>query len=84
RSGVSPRCTTYRVNPMEERLVALEMRAAFQDDTVQQLNDALVAQQVRMDQLELRLQALTRQLEAALAGALDPAEPVAEPPPPHY
>ncbi|MFM8356467.1 MAG: SlyX family protein [Gammaproteobacteria bacterium] len=51
---------------------------------MQQLNDALVAQQLRMDQLELRLQALTRQLEAALAGALDPAEPVAEPPPPHY
>lgn len=69
---------------MDERLVALEMRAAFQDDTLQQLNDALVAQQLRMDQLELRLQALNRRLEAALAGALDPAEPVVEPPPPHY
>lgn len=69
---------------MDERLVALEIRAAFQDDMLQQLNDALVAQQLRIDQLELRLQVLTRQLESALAAALDPSEPVPEPPPPHY
>ena len=40
----------------ESRLTELEIRVAFQEDTIAQLNDALVAQQMRIDATEHRLE----------------------------
>ncbi len=61
------------------RLEALETKLAFQEDTVQQLSDALVAQQSRLDRLQARIEMLTEQLRAGDEGDGPP-----EPPPPHY
>ena len=64
-----------------ERTDTLEARLAFQDDTIQQLNDALVAQQARIDLLEAEL----RQLIDEFRGGITEAQvgPVDELPP-HY
>jgi SlyX protein len=64
----------------EARLEDLETRAAYHEDTIQQLNDALVRQQARIDQLESMLRVLVEQLRAAE----ETEDPLDEPPPPHY
>ena len=66
---------------LEERINDLESRLAFQDDTINTLNDVLVAQQRQIDRLELHIAALTKRHED-LAGHLEMQ--VQEAPPPHY
>lgn len=61
------------------RLEFLESKIAFQEDTIQQLNDALVGQQDRIDALE----ALVRMMLEQLQGGDQPDLPGDEPPP-HY
>lgn len=64
----------------DPRQEALETKLAFQEDTVAQLSDALVAQQMRIDRLEARIDMLTEQLR----GGGDDEDASPEPPPPHY
>ncbi len=65
----------------EARLTELEMRTAFQEDTLTELNDALVSQQ---RQLDLLRQELARLREHVLS--IQPQEPGEAVPevPPHY
>jgi len=67
---------------MENRLVELETRLAFQEDTLQILNGVVARQQQEILALTRALEALRTEIRA-----LSPA-PVAsraeEPPPPHY
>lgn len=65
---------------LEDRIVELESRLAFQDDTIQALNDALVEQQKLIERLQLHMQALAKRQEEAssFSGAQEEA------PPPHY
>jgi len=66
---------------IEERIDELESRLAFQDDTIQALNDVLVAQQRVLERLQLQLAALAkRQDEASTQFGLSEDEA----PPPHY
>lgn len=62
------------------RISELETRLEFQDETLAKLNDALVAQQKRLDELEKRQQQLIQHLKSAQAKD----DPATEPPPPHY
>lgn len=67
---------------LEARITDLESRLAFQDDTVQALNDVLVAQQRQIDLLEMKLTALAKrqqELGESLGGGGED-----EAPPPHY
>ncbi len=64
----------------EARITELEIRVAFQEDTINQLNDALVAQQTRVDALERRVGMLLDSLKRMQDGA----DPFAHEPPPHY
>lgn len=48
---------------LESRVMELESRLAFQDDTIQALNDVLVAQQRSLDRLELQIAALIKRQE---------------------
>ena len=66
---------------LEERVNDLESRQAFQDDTIQALNDVLVAQQRVVERLQLQMAALLRRQEE-MAGQFDSSEE--EAPPPHY
>lgn len=65
-----------------ERVVELEMRVAFQDDTMQGLNAVITDQSLRIEQLERRLELMLTDLKS-LRGLLY-ADPSQEPPPPHY
>ena len=62
------------------QLDALETKLAFQEDALQELSDALVAQQARMYRLEARIELLTEQL----AHQAESGGGSSEQPPPHY
>ena len=66
----------------EARLVELEMRLAFQDQTIATLNEAVVEQSRALDELGRRLQHALDDL--ARMRTLQSADPAEEPPPPHY
>ncbi|QLC74297.1 SlyX family protein [Pseudomonas sp. LPB0260] len=66
---------------VEARITELESRLAFQDDTIQALNDELVAQQRVLERVQLQLEALAKRQEE-IGGQLDAADD--EAPPPHY
>ncbi len=70
------------VDSMEQRVVELETRLSFQEDTLNQLNDTLVEQSRVLDRVLARLQRLDDEFRR-----LDPGseqDPGIEPPPPHY
>lgn len=72
---------------LEARLIELEMRLAFQEQTLQELSDALAA--ARNEEagnallLHRALEDL-RQLRLTMAAGPVSADPSQEPPPPHY
>ncbi|WP_330208038.1 SlyX family protein [Pseudomonas sp. AM14(2022)] len=66
---------------LEERVTDLESRLAFQDDTIQALNDELVAQQRVIERLQLQMAGLLKRQEE-MVGQFDSFEE--EAPPPHY
>ncbi|GMQ53435.1 SlyX family protein [Halopseudomonas aestusnigri] len=70
----------------QDQLVArvdeLETRQAFQDDTIQALNDALAAQQFELDRLRRSLELVAKR-QADLAAQI-PGDAGEEAPPPHY
>lgn len=65
---------------LAERIAELEMRQAFQDDTIQALNDVVVEQQLQLTRLTKQLELLA-QRQKDLHNQYDdtPNEP-----PPHY
>ncbi len=66
---------------LELRIMELESRLAFQDDTVQALHDVLVEQQRVVERLQLQMSALLKRYEE-MVGQYQSAEE--EAPPPHY
>lgn len=66
---------------IEERINDLQSRLAFQDDTIQALNDALVAQQRLLERLQLQVAALIKRQDE-VSSQFGMAED--EVPPPHY
>jgi SlyX protein len=69
------------MNQDTDRIDALEARIAFQDDTIQALNDALIAQQQRIDRVQAELARLLETLQRELTD--ERAVPEDERPP-HY
>ncbi len=65
----------------EQRLVELEARLAFQDDTIQTLNDMVSRQQLELDKVNRAMELLARR-QADIAASI-PVEGD-EAPPPHY
>ncbi|WP_185266909.1 SlyX family protein [Halopseudomonas xiamenensis] len=66
------------VNRMDE----LETRLAFQDDTIQALNDVVSRQELELERLQRALELLARR-QADLAASM-PGEAEDDQPPPHY
>ncbi|NUT78029.1 hypothetical protein HNO86_23595 [Pseudomonas sp. C1C7] len=66
---------------LEDRVTDLESQLAFQDDTIQALNDVLAAQQREVERLQLQMAALLKRQEE-MAGRFESFED--EAPPPHY
>ena len=67
---------------MNKRVTELETRLAFQDQTIQELNEALIDQQRQIDGLREELERLREQIGAS--GVSNVASPSEETPPPHY
>ena len=65
---------------VDARIAELEMRQAFQDDTIQALNDVIVEQQRALTKLEAQFEALA-QRQYDLHGQFDETP---NDPPPHY
>lgn len=66
----------------DERLIELETRLAFQESTIQQLNDIVTSQQEKIEILQAAIQELHKQIKSLSEPAVrDLSE---EPPPPHY
>ncbi|MES2819371.1 MAG: SlyX family protein [Pseudomonadota bacterium] len=66
---------------LEARVTELESRLAFQDDTLQALNDVLVGQQREVVRLQAQLAALLKRQDE-MQGQFEVAEQ--DLPPPHY
>ena len=66
---------------LDERVMELESRLTFQDDTIQALNAVLVAQRRELDQLQLQMTAMLKRQEE-LGNQFETFEEDA--PPPHY
>lgn len=64
------------------RVDELEMRQAFQDDTIQALNEMVSRQELELAKLRRALELLARR-QADLAASM-PGEAEDDQPPPHY
>jgi len=65
---------------LSARIDALESRVAYQDHTIEQLNETITAQWKQIDALTRQLAALTERLQEAEASAPSPGNER----PPHY
>ena len=66
------------MNEIEE----LQMKVAFQENTIEELNQALIAQQKQIDQLMFKMRHVTNKLKELSVSNL--ASQQDETPPPHY
>ena len=64
---------------MTDRIEALEIRIAHQDDMIETLNETVTAQWRKIDALERELKMLREEVRNAFPARSEP-----EPPPPHY
>jgi SlyX protein len=67
---------------LSERIDALESRLAYQDQTIEQLNETITAQWKQIDALTRQLTTLSERLQEAEANA--PVSAPANERPPHY
>jgi len=67
---------------MENRLIELETRLAFQDNTLQELNAVVVRQQREIDTLTREIEALKAQIRTLAPEMV--GSRADEAPPPHY
>lgn len=66
---------------LESRVIELESRQAFQDDTIQALNDVLVEQGRVIERLQLQMAELIKRYEEVVGRYGGEGE---QAPPPHY
>ena len=66
---------------LAQRLDRLEESFEFQDNTIEALNQVVIAQQNQIDELEHSIEKLK---QALLTANTEPGEQTPEPPPPHY
>ena len=67
---------------LEDRIAELEMKIAFQEQLLDELNQALVQQQFDMDKIQLQLRYLAGKLKDMKPSNI--ASQAEETPPPHY
>ncbi|MBH5388791.1 SlyX family protein [Bradyrhizobium diversitatis] len=71
---------TNEIKALSERIDTLETRLAYQDDTIETLNQTITAQWKQIDRLTRQITELNTRLQEAEANAPGPANE----PPPHY
>ncbi len=68
---------------LEERVCDLEMKISFQDDTIEQLNNAIIEQQKIIEDQKVQLTYVINRIKTMQAGS-NIASEAEETPPPHY
>ena len=71
-----------QINKLNERIEQLESRLAFQDDTIEILNQALTLQQQDLDKLRHQMSLLINRMKEMVVSQV--ASQSEETPPPHY
>ena len=74
--------TTQSANELEDRIVDLESKVAFQDHTIESLNDSVAQQQRQIEQLNFKLNHVVERLKSMQPSNI--ASQDEEAPPPHY
>ncbi len=67
---------------MENRIIDLQSQLAFQDQTINELNDVITDQQKQIDELRQQIQILEQRIISLAENSGVSGEK--EPPPPHY
>ena len=67
---------------MDQRITELEIRLTHIEDTIDVLNQTIIDQHKRVDQLQLQISVLEKKLKAAASSNI--AHESEETPPPHY
>lgn len=67
---------------MEKRIIELESKLAFQEESISELNTVIIDQQNQLDILRMKLDSLNLRLQAVSETSTVSEEK--EPPPPHY
>ena len=70
------------MSSIEEQLIDLQTQVAFQEDTIQALNDALSHQQIEIERLTQMVKIINGQVKQMAPESSE--SPADEPPPPHY
>ncbi len=80
RSASPPFPPASEAQALQARLVSIETKLAFAEDTVEALNRTVFRQQQQLDLLQEAMRQLNGQLQAARSASGDPRHEV----PPHY
>jgi len=72
------------MNNLQEDMTELQTRLAFQEDTLQQLNQVVAAQDQQIRQLNEQLRLLAKRMEDALYAQEQSAHKIIDERPPHY
>lgn len=67
---------------MENKIIELQSKLAFQDETINQLNEVITDQQNQLDQLREEIRLLGLRIASVAQSSTGTEEK--EPPPPHY
>ena len=67
---------------MENKIIDLESKLAFQDETINELNEVITDQQQQLDQLREEIRLLSLRISSVAESSTGSEEK--EPPPPHY
>jgi len=74
--------TENRVEQLESRVNDLECQLAFQEQTIEQLNDALSQQQLLISKMQDQMKYVVGKVKNMDSPSM--TDPANEPPPPHY
>lgn len=72
----------HNLEKIEQRLAELEMKLTFQDNLLEELNQALIEQQFVIDKMQLQLRYMAEKLKDVQPSNV--ASRAEETPPPHY
>ncbi len=81
---ITPRPSEYIVSADQDRIVELETKLAYQEHTIEQLDQSLQQQQQQVSVLQRQLQLLQQQIKNITDNESVTGTAMPEPPPPHY
>jgi SlyX protein len=74
--------TEILIKQLEDKVNDLEFQIAFQEQTIEQLNDALTQQQLQLSRVQEQMSFMITKVKSLSSSNM--ADPSEETPPPHY